>query len=385
MQASRMKRRNTFSRIVLSLLFALPALLLCGGRAVAAEVREWSIASVELHARTTSALLRYYTVIRGDSLQVRYIRQNTDRFPYKVRAQIADNDSLGRILMISLGQVRFFSTENIRVALGDDLYEEVLRSRSAPGTVSTGIDLGDSFDHTDWTGDHRVTWSLWERLDLRVQPELNVFVALGAPESNQDFWNDGTGRVGVAAPGWEFAAIFPFASGTTGIGPLRPRLLAPGFGATGTLRYEGLEARLRFTGFQDVAAESTRKLNRLFVHSLSGELTGHYDLSPQIGQIRLTGGLSYEEFTELERRDEELVPDGQVRRLSPVIGVRYTTPDENIRLSTELYDISLRGEISLHLTSALWFELRVVSNELLRQEKAFEHPFTLFFTPMLKF
>lgn len=384
MQAESMKRLRTAYRISFTLLL----LMVAGGwgsRAVAADVREWSLASVELHARTTSALLRYYSVIRGDSLQVRYIRQNTERFPYKIRAQVTDNDSLGRMLMISLGQIRFFSTENIRVALGDDLYDEVLKSRFAPGTVSTGIDLGDSFDHTDWTGDHHVTWSVWERLDVRIDPEINLFVGLGAPESNQNFWNDGTGRVGVAAPGWEFAALFPFASGTTGVGPLRPRLLAPGFGATGSLRYEGLEARLRFTGFQDVAEESTRKLDRLFVHSFSGELSGHLDLSPSIGMIRLTGGVSYEEFTELERRNDELVPDGQVRRLSPVIGVRYTTPDENIRLSTELYDIALRGEVSIRLTSALWFELRAVSNELLRDPKPFEHPFALFFTPMLKF
>lgn len=384
MRFARMKRRNKTIGI-LSILFLLFSFIPWGGRAVAADVREWSLGSVELHARTTSALLRYYSVIRKDSLQVRYIRRNADRFPYKIRAQIADNDSLGRMLMISLGQIRFFTTENIRIALGDDLYEEVLRSRFAPGTVSAGVDLGDSFDHTDWTGSHRVTWSLWERLDVRVDPELNVFAALGAPESNLDFWNDGTGRVGVAAPGWEFAALFPFASGATGIGPLRPRLLAPGFGATGTLRYEGLEARLRFTGFQDVAGESTRKLDRLFVHSVSGELNGHFDLKPQIGTIRLTGGVSYEEFTELERQQGALVPDGRVRRLSPVLGVRYTTPDENIRLSAELYDIAVRGEASLRLTSNLWFELRAVSNELLRDPKAFEHPFTLFFTPMLKF
>lgn len=384
MQFARMKRRYETLGI-LSILFLLFSVLPWGGRAVAADVREWSLGSVELHARTTSALLRYYSVIRRDSLQVRYIRRNADRFPYKIRAQIADNDSLGRMLMISLGQIRFFTTENIRVALGDDLYEEVLRSRFAPGTVSAGVDLGESFDHTDWTGNHRVTWSLWERLDVRVDPELNLFAALGAPESNLDFWNDGTGRVGVAAPGWEFAALFPFASGAAGIGPLRPRLLAPGFGATGTLRYEGLEARLRFTGFQDVAGESTRKLDRIFVHSLSGELNGHVDLQPQIGTLRLTGGVSYEEFTELERREGTLVPDGRVRRLSPVAGVRYTTPDENIRLGMELYDISVRGEASLRLTSNLWFELRAVSTELLRDPKAFEHPFTLFFTPMLKF
>lgn len=358
---------------------------LWGEGAAAADVREWNLASTELHGRTTSALLRYFTVIRADSLQVRYVRQNADRFPYKIRAQVADNDSLGQMFMISLGQLRFFSTENIRVALGDDLYEDLLRSRFAPGTVSSGVDLGDSFDHADWMGDHRITWSVWERLDVRVAPELNVFAALGAPESNLDFWADGTGRIGVAAPGWEFAALFPFAAGATSVGPLRPRLLAPGFGATGTLRYEGWEARLRFTGFQDIAEESTRKLDRLFVHSLSGELHYHYDLTPPIGTIRVTGGVSYEEYTELDVRNDELIPDGQVRRLSPVIGIRYTTPDENIRLSTELYDISVRGEIGIRLTSDLWFELRAVSNELLREPKAFEHPFTLFFTPMLKF
>ena len=373
--------RSTLFLIVFSGL-----LLCCSSNLLEASVvREWSVESHTLRARTTSALMRYYAVIKSDSLQIRYVRQNANRFPFKVRAQITDNDSLGRMLLLSLGQLRLFSTENLRIALGDDLYEELLRSRNQPGTDSRLVDQGDSFDHNDWLGDHRFVWSLWERLDVRVAPELNAFAGLGAPESNLNFWADGTARLGLAAPGWEFAMLVPFASGSAGLGPLRPRLLAPGFGATGTLRYSGLTARLRFTGFQDIAEESTRKLERLFVHSVSGEVGWRQPFTTNSGRIDLNGGVSYEEFTELKREAGLLVPDGQVRRLSPVVGARYTTTDENLRLSTELYDFALRGEASVRLTSNLWLELRVVSNELIRDDKVFEHPFTLFFTPMIKF
>ena len=361
------------------------SLLICFGAVVlhASVVREWQVESQTLQSRTTSALIRYYTVIQNNSLQVRYVQKNATRFPYKVRAQITDNDSLGSMLLLSIGQLRLFSTENLRIALGDDLYEELLRSRHSSTTQL--VNLGDSFNHNDWQGNHRFTWSLWERLDVRVAPELNAFVGLGAPESNQNFWGDGTGRVGIAAPGWEFALLFPFASGSTGLGLLRPRLLAPGFGATGTLQYAGLTARLRFTGVQDIAQESTRKLDRLFVHSVSSEVTWDFPITTTIGRIDLSGGASYEEFTELKKKDELLVPEGQVRRLSPVVGISYTTADENLRLETELYDFALRGKAAVRLTSNLWLELRAVSNEIFREDKAFEHPSTLFFTPMIKF
>ncbi len=346
----------------------------------ASVVREWIVESQELQSRTTSALLRYYTVIEENNLQVRYVQKNATRFPYKVRAQITDNDSLGSMLLLSIGQLRLFRTENLRIALGDDLYEDLLRSRYHTGTNSRLVNLGDSFDHNDWQGNHRFVWSLWERLDVRIAPELNAFVGLGAPESNQNFWSDGTGRVGVAALGWEFALLFPFSSGSTGLGLLRPRLLAPGFGATGTITYAGLTARLRFTGLQDIAQESTRKLDRLFVHSVSSELTWDVPITTSAGSFELSGGMSYEEFTELKVADDLLAPDGQVRRLSPVLGVRYTTNDENLRLETEMYDFALRGKIGVRLTRNLWIELRAVSNEIFREDKAFEHPSTLFFT-----
>lgn len=379
-----MRESFQFRSIAPLLLLVGAMMFLCQSVLHASVVREWDVESRELQARTTSALLRYYTVTRGDSLQVRYVRQNASRFPYKVRAQVMDNDSLGRMLFLSLGQLRLHSTENLRVALGDDLYEALLLSRHAAGVNSRLVNLGNSFDHNDWLGNHRFVWSLWERLDVRVAPELNAFVGLGAPESNQDFWGDGTGRIGVAAPGWEFALLFPFASGSTGLGPLRPRLLAPGFGASGTLRYSGLTARLRFTGYQDIALESTRKLDRLFVHSASAELSWQYPISTDFGRVDLDGGASYEEFTELKERNGLLLPDGQVRRLSPILGVRYTSGDENLRVSTELYDFSLRGKAAVRLTSNLWLELRAVSNEIFREDKPFEHPFTLFFTPMIK-
>lgn len=373
---------RTFSRLASSV---IALLLLSGGMLRAYDVLEWNVDSDLLSNRTTQALLRYYTVVRGDSLQVRYVRRNASRFPYKVRAQFSDNDSLGRMLMISLGQLRLFSHKNLRIALGDDLYEELLESSKGPDVATRSVDMGSSFDHTDWLGDQTVAWSIWERLDVRVAPELNLFVGLGAPESNLNFWEDGTGRIGVASPGWEFALLFPYAAGGTAVGPLRPRLLAPGFGATGTLRYDNITARLRFTGAQDVTEESTRTMDRLFVHSISSELDYRAEFETSSGDIELKGGLGYEEFTELDRVDGELIPDGRVWRLSPVVGIRYTSPNNNLRVGTELYDLALRGEIEVKMTRNLWIEVRAVSNELLRDDKPFEHPFTLFFTPMLKF
>ena len=349
-------------------------------------VFEWSIVSPTLESRTTTALLRYYTVIEADSLKLRYIRRKAGRSLYQVRAQFKDNDSdSGSILFVSIGQLRIFPTDAIRIALGENLYQELLYSKNEPTNHRTRIDLGSSFDHQDWTGNHRVAWSLWDRLDVGIADEINGFVALGAPESNLDFWMDGTGRVGIATPLLEFSFLFPFSSGSVEVGPLPQRLLVPGYGASALLRYNTWTGRIRFSDATNKTVNSTSSIDRNFVHSLSSALYGEKDFQTTFGSFLLTGGIGLEEFTELKLRKGELERAGYVRRVSPITHITYTTTDENFRLSTGVTDLALRSTATVRLSSNIWLEARAVNTSFFRDHKVFEHSFAFFFTPRIKF
>ncbi len=349
-------------------------------------IYEWTVGSETLESRTTTSLLRYYSVVEVDSLKVRYIRQKSGHSLYRIRAQFPDNSvNTGRILFLSLGQLQVFPTDVIRVALGENLYQELLRSRDEMANYSTRIDLGTSFDHHDWTGNHSITWSIWDRFDISIGEELNGFVALGAPESNLDFWADGTGRLGIASPLLEFAFLFPFSSGSVAIGPLPERLLVPAYGASALLRYNQWTGRIRFSDATEETINSTQSTNRSFVHSLSSALLGEKEFLTEIGNFSLTAGVGLEEFTELKRVNGALEHAGYVHRISPVIRIAYTTADENLRLSTGINDLALRSSITIRFSSTIWFEARAVNTNIFRNHKVFEHPFSLFLTPRIKF
>ncbi len=376
-------RRHSFPLlVVLLLLFSIAA----PDRLKGATVYEWTIGSEHLEERITSALLRYYGVIRRDSLFTRYVRQKSGRLLYEVRAEFVDETTRGEILLLSLGQLRLFPSENIRIALGENLYDELLASRNEPTANRRRIDLGDSFGHHDWRENYRVIWSVWERLDVRIEPELQAFVAFGAPESNLDFWGDGTGRIGCTSPLWEFALLFPFSSGGVGFGPLPERLLVPGYGASASLRFDRLTARIRFTDATEGTFNSTRAIDRSFVHSLSSGLVWEDSFGTGIGSFSLTAGVGLEEFTELEETgDGEIRHDGYVRRISPIAGLAYTTPDENLQFRLGVNDLAIRPELTVRLSSGIWIEGRAVVNTAFRDAKVFEHPFAFFLTPRLKF
>ena len=360
--------------------------ILLSEQARSATVYEWTVGSESLEAQTTAALLRYYSVIRKDSLLVRYLRQNRGGAFYTVRAEIfPNNEAPDNILLLSLGQLRLYPSEDIRIAVGEDLYEELLASRNDPTANSRQIDLGDSFGHYDWRGNYRVIWSIWDRLDVRVGNELNAFIGFGAPESNLDFWADGTGRIGAASPLWEFALLFPFSSGGIGFGPLPERLLLPAYGASAALSIDGFTARIRFSDATDETFNATRSIDRSFVHSLSASLTGKESFTTEFGSLGLTWGAGLEEFTEVRESDGELQQAGYVRRISPIIIGAYTTVDDNIRFSIGLQDLALRPALSVRLSSSIWIETRAVFNGLFRDEKIFEHPYSLFLTPRVKF
>ena len=348
-------------------------------------IYEWNVGSEELEERLTLALLRYYSVIREDSLFTRYIRRNAGRDIYRVRAEFLEGEEQGSVILLSLGQLRLFPATNIRIALGENLYEELLESRNAPTANRRQIDLGNSFGHQDWRGNYRVIWSIWDRIDIRITPELQGFVGLGAPESNLDFWEDGTGRIGCLSPLWEVAFLFPFSSGGISFGPLPERRLVPGYGAAASLKLNQLTARIRFSDATDDTFNRTQAIDRFFVHSLSSAISWEESFATSAGTLSVTAGLGLEEFTELEEIDSSIQHDGYVRRISPIAFLGYTSVDQNVQLRLGMNDLALRPELTVRLSSHIWIEGRAVINNLFREEKIFEHPFVLFLTPRIKF
>lgn len=366
-------------------LMLLVLLMLLGGLPAAhAAITEWTLVNPMLAQRTTTSLTRYYTEVKPHKTWVRYITRNSSRAEFRLRSATTQNDTLGQLISLSLGQFRISSTNELRIALGDDLYASLLQSRNDPMAVKEALFIGDQFTHDDWISSSTGILSL-DRLDYRVAPSLGAFVEIGSPESNQSWWNDGSLRVGIASPEWEFALLTPFASGGSAVGPLRERRVAPGWGAAGMVRLQNFTGRARFTGLSDVALQSTQTIASAYVHSLSLQGAFGFPFQTAVGEMRLSVGAGYEEYAQAcSDQHAQVVQGERVRRLSPIADLDWVLPSENLRLSVGVADLSLRGSFTARLTNSFYFQVRAVSNNTFRQPQPFEHPFTLFLSPMIK-
>lgn len=350
----------------------------------AAAITEWALVNPMLAQRTASSLTRYYTEVKPQKTWVRYIARNSGRSEFRLRSVSTANDTLGELISLRLGQFRISSTTELRVALGDDLYAALLLSRNDPMAVQEALFIGDQFTHDDWLSNSTGILSL-DRLDYRVTPSLGLFVGLGAPESNQSWWNDGSLRSGVASPEWEFAILAPLASGGSAVGPLRERRVAPGWGAAGMVRLQNFTGRARFTGLSDAALNATQTIASPYVHSLSLQGTFGFPFETPLGAMRLSAGAGYEEYAQVcSDQNNQVVQGERVRRFSPVGDLDWVLPNEDLRFSIGVADLSLRGSFTARLTNSFYFQVRAVSNNTLRKPEPFEHPFTLFLTPIIK-
>ncbi|HVK39434.1 MAG TPA: hypothetical protein VNA88_12925 [Candidatus Kapabacteria bacterium] len=357
---------------------------LCAVGTVRAEVVEWTLVDQSLRARTTSALLRYYGIVRPDSLRIRYISANAPLATYRLRAERDGNDTAGQIVSISLGQLTLASTPAVRIALGEDLHRALVATRLDPRADRQVIGAGDLFAAVDWPEQHHALLAL-DRADYRLGQALAVFAMIGAPESNQFFWGDATARIGVATPSAEFAVLVPFAGGATPIGPLRARRLAPGYGAAITGRYGPLLGRIRFTAVSQDAERAISTIEQPYVHTLSTQACWLTTFSTRSGPFYLSAGVGYEEFRSVFGDSGEVATLERVRRISPVVDLAYETPGRNYRIAVGVADMALRGSVLVQLSRRLSVEARWVSNVALRDRSEFEHPFLFFLSPRISF
>ena len=348
-----------------------------------AEVVEWTLVDPSLRSRTTAALLRFYRIVRPDSLRVRYLNANAPLALYRLRAERAGNDTLGRLVSISLGQLTLASTPAVRVALGEDLHRALVQTRFDPRAEQRPISTGDLFATVDWPEQHRLSLSL-DHVDYRISPSLAAFAQIGAPESNQFFWADGTARVGVATPSSEFSVVLPFAGGATSVGPLRARRLAPGFGAALAARYGPLVGRARFTAVGRESEQAVRTIETAYVHTLSAQAAWLMTFESTAGPFHLSAGAGYEEYRAIlpDTADDASV---RTRRVSPVIDLAYETPGRNYRLAIGVGDLALRGSVLVQLSARLSVEARWVSTVAFRERSEFEHPFLFYLSPRISF
>lgn len=365
-------------------MFALAAIfLMMGLGSASAQIREWTLVERGLQKRTTLALQRYYTIVQPDTIRLRYLRTNAGMMPYRLRGSRAIGDSVGQLLAISLGQLTLYSPSSLRIAFGEELYAALLGSRSDSGADDHSVFIGDGL-WGDPLDDHRIGIAL-DRVDYRFSRSLGVFAQIGSPESNFPWWEDGTARVGITSPTWEFAALLPFAAGADGVGPYRERLLAPAFGAAIRVTLGSIIARVRFTGVDDASFDAPRNTEDLFVHTLASQASYQLPIGTRLGSFLLSGGIDYEEFAGITRAaDGTPQQTRRIRRLSPLADVVWNDQEGNIRASIGVANLALRGSLLLRLTDALAIELRAVDNDLFRTIKPFEHPFLLFFTPQIR-
>jgi hypothetical protein len=365
--------------------FIMASLAVLFSVAAIAQVQEWPLLDGGLRERTTLALQRYFSVVRPDSLRLRYLNSNAASLIYRIRGRRTAEDTLGQLFSIGLGQLMIHSSTNLRIALGDDLYTELALSRNDPNVLSELREISSTIGLDRLDAEYSVMLAL-DRLDYRFNHDLGAFVGAGAPESNLFWWSDGTLRLGLEGVNWEFALLLPYGAGSTEFGFLHERLLAPAYGAAVQGELGHLAGRLRFAIPGDPAFISPTAATRRIVHTAGGALTWRGTLDTRYGMIHYGGGIGYEEFTATSRdTSQEAVPAGRVRRLSPVIDIQWRAPGDNVSISLGVVDIALRAALSARLTDRLALDFYYVANNVFRDVKPFEHTSVFFLTPRLFF
>lgn len=354
---------------------------------LSADVLEWEISNPETIASVEGALTRFFRVVRKDSTAVRYLESASIQLPLHVRARTPGFDEEYEVIMVRYGQLQLFESAEIQIALGDVLYRRIVASRSDVLSDRPVINLGDQHGHNDWQNDNTITLSLFERLDVRIADRLNIFLQLGAPESNRDFWSDGTARIGLAGPVGELAFLLPYSGGSKDFGPVPGRLLSPGIGAFARIRSHPVELSARFTLPFTGSLSSTRPIDEVYVPLISttaaleaGRFTGVF------GTISINVGLSFEDVVKVIDSDGSMVVRaGSFRRLGPVVELVSETPNETILLSVGTRLLALRATASIRVTSSIWFDFRLTKNGLVQDLTPYESEFAFFFTPRIRF
>ncbi len=356
--------------------FAMPAY---------AGMRQWELHDDLLAMRTTSALERYYSMVTPDTARVRYVRMHGSETPYRVRALTTENDTPGRIVSLSLGQLTIGSEDVLRVALGDDLYRSLLLSRTEPTAEDEAHSTMPMDDHVDWNPGGHGSVAL-DGISWTFAPRTAAFARVGAPESNLYGWTDASARVGLRTPTWEFAILVPFEAGADAVGPFASRLLAPGYGAAAAARLQHVDARIRITGLGSIALEDPLPSDETYVHTLSSSIAWRDQVDTPLGPLDVSLGAGYEEFTAVVADSAgDAAANGRVRRLSPLADIGLTTAAGTVRYEVGLTDLALRAGVVAQLTGYLAIDVRFVLNDLFRDVQPFEHPSQIFLTPRFTF
>ena len=355
-------------------------------RAVGA-VFEWEITDQTIVEEVSTTLERYYRIIRTDSAAVRYITSSAGSLPVVVRARDVDSREEPEIVMVRYGQLQLFESDDIRIALGEGLYDRLRQSRR-DGTSTRGVVLlGDPHGHADWQTDNRVVFTLLERIDVRIAERLNLFAQIGAPESSRDFWADGTARLGLAGTAGEAALLLPFSGGSVAFGPIPERRLSPGIGAYARLRSHPFDLSARFSLPYAGTLTSTRTIDGAYVPRLS--IAAGADLarfSGSYGDLSIKAGLTLDEFARVIDRDlSDVVTAGAIRRLAPLVEVTSESPDNTLLLTVGTRNFALRAVSSLRISRSIWLDLRVTRFGLLTDLEPFDSELSLFFSPRIKF
>lgn len=366
--------RSGVSRIAPSGLLVPIAIVLISlcTRVAQGQIREWSLTDGVLIERTTALIERYYAVTRPDSIRRRYVRTWGASLPYRLRGRLIGPDSVAALLSVSLGQLSLFPTDNIRIALGEDLYSELLASGKDAGE---GVDQLQ--DRDDW--DSRTFSISLERIEVAVLPDIRLLVAMGSPESHLDWWTDGTFRIGLAAEDWEFTPLLPQAWGRSAIGPLRERRLLPSYGAAGRIRAGHFDAWARSTQSGSYTPSDSGR----FYHSIGGGATYGSSFATDFGVLQWRIGAQVEEFKPLVPDSIRPSNDDVVRRFSPRLLVTWGDFTGIGRIEIASEDLTLSLTSSIRLTRTLWINFRCTAIDLLRDRESFEHPFYLFVSPRL--
>lgn len=332
----------------------------------------------------------YLRVALDDSLGARYVAAHAQTADVVVEAIDNREENTRRLVAIGVDSVRISTTENIRAALGETLYEFVTaRKRYEYDVNRTSQD--ERLCSVLWRPAERVRVSLNQQY-VQISPSFAVIDELGNNEILMPWWQYGMFRIGVAHENFRFMFQGPFTPGLQKTLFIEPRHIDGAFGGAFQFHVENWSGEVAYA-----TMTKQTSLDNVFIYP------PYFNYVSMIAQVRYAiavsaGGLGSLELTfgggmhKIQHDSLGSAPQNSFYEaanqpaliVSPILQVAYVSLHDDVELIGQYYHSTLMFSGALHLGGAFWISGCAVMIKALRTPESYEPANFFFVSPEIR-
>ena len=271
---------------------------------------------------------------------------------------------------LRFGDINLFNVRDIRIALGDNLLYQIINSDSLESTNNEYLNYENEFSENS-----HFEISL-DELKYKFDNEVYGKISFSNNEPNSIFWNNGNLNLNLEYINYSLGLLLPFSGGNTNFGFYKKRILEPTFGLIGEVNYSNFNCLFKYSpwlfGFNDSSYVNSQDL--LLYYNF--KLKNHTSFSI---------GLNYNVFDQLSINNSNSSIVNTERYLSLYSNFNYSFYEGNSSIKIVMSNLSLIASFETWLTNNFGFKFSGLSNNLLRSNRTYEHPFIFFLTPKVSF